>query len=262
MTDTASDVYYDPYDIGINADPYPVYRRLREEAPLYDNETHDFFAGSRFDDVERGLKDWQSFISSKGGIIDPLVGGDRFDFIEHLGKQMPMRVIGMLLGIPEADQEKIRDAADANLRTEAGEKMDFDEGFDVGEDQFAEYIEWRANNPSDDLMTELLNAEFEDVDGTVRTLTREETLLIRSANRDQRRFDDGDTFDIHRETKPHLSFGFGIHYCLGAALARVEGRVALEEALARFPEWEVDLDLAQLSPTSTVRGWESLPARI
>ncbi len=84
-------------------------------------------------------------------------------------------------------------------------------------------------------------------------------LLIGSANRDDRRFPDGDRFDIRREVGQHLTFGYGIHYCLGAALARLEGRVALDEVLQRFPEWQVDLDNARLSPTSTVRGWETLP---
>ena len=73
-----SDVYYDPYDVGINADPYPVYRRLREEAPLYYNEKHDFFALSRFDDVERCLVDRETYISGRGGItmrIDNCAGG-------------------------------------------------------------------------------------------------------------------------------------------------------------------------------------------
>ena len=56
-----------------------------------------------------------------------------------------------------------------------------------------------------------------------------------------------------------LTFGYGIHLCLGAALARLEGRVALDEVLNRFPTWEVDLDRAKLAPTSTVRGWETLP---
>jgi cytochrome P450 len=84
-------------------------------------------------------------------------------------------------------------------------------------------------------------------------------LLIGAANRDERRFENGDTFDIRRQIGQHLTFGYGIHYCLGAALARLEGRIALDEVLTRFPEWDVDLDNARLSPTSTVRGWETLP---
>ena len=60
------DVYYDPYDFAIDVDPYPVWRRLREEAPLYYNEQHDFFALSRFDDVEHGLGDWRTYSSAKG----------------------------------------------------------------------------------------------------------------------------------------------------------------------------------------------------
>src|SRR3954452_23741565 len=168
--------YYDPYDVAINADPYPVYRRLRDEAPLYYNEPHDFFAVSRFEDVERGLADRDTFISGRGAILeliragiemppgvlifedppvhtvhrsllarvftpkkmnalepeirqlcvdslDPLVGAGGFDFVADLGAQMPMRVIGMLLGIPEQDQEAVRDHVDAALRTRAGEPM-------------------------------------------------------------------------------------------------------------------------------------------
>ena len=84
-------------------------------------------------------------------------------------------------------------------------------------------------------------------------------LLNGSANRDERKFPDGDRFDIHRKIDHHLSFGYGIHFCLGAALARLEGRVALDEVLQRFPEWEVDWDNAVQARTSTVRGWEKLP---
>ena len=217
---STSDVYYDPYDVGIDADPYPVFRRMREEAPLYYNEPHDFYAVSRFADVERGYLDPKTFISGRGGIIeliraniempsgvlifedppvhtihrrlmsrvfspnrvaalepqirefcarslDPLVGAEEFDFIADLGAQMPMRVIGMLLGIPEQDQEAVRDKVDANLRTEAGQPMEVSENF-VPTDMFAEYIDWRADHPSDDIMTELLQAEFEDETGTVR----------------------------------------------------------------------------------------------
>ena len=203
----SSDVYYDPYDVHIDADPYPVFRRLREEAPLYYNEPHDFYAVSRFDDVERGLLDPKTYISGRGGIIeliradiempsgvlifedppvhtvhrsllsrvftprhvaalepqirelcarylDPQVGAGEFDFIADLGKQMPMRVIGMLLGIPEQDQEAVRDSVDANLRTEAGQPMEVSEDLVSGE-MFADYIDWRAEHPSDDIMTEL-----------------------------------------------------------------------------------------------------------
>ncbi|HKY15533.1 MAG TPA: cytochrome P450 [Microthrixaceae bacterium] len=394
----APPAYYDPYDVTINADPYPTYRRLREEAPLYYNEEYDFFALSRFEDVQAAWKDHGTYISGRGGIIeliraglemppgvvifedppvhtahrglmsrvftprkmnalepkvrelcaqslDPLVGGSSFDFIADLGAQMPMRVIGMLLGIPEQDQEAIRDHSDAVLRTEEGKPLEFSSsaGFATGE-IFEEYIDWRAEHPSDDLMTELLNAEFEDETGTRRTLTRGEVLtyvnviagagnetttrligwmgkvlaehpdqrrqivedrslipnaieeLLRfegpaphvaryvdrdvehhgqpvpegsiimllggSANRDDREFPDGDTFDINRELRAHLSFGYGIHFCLGAALARLEGRIALDEVLSRFPEWDVEYDKIALSPTSTVRGWEAMPVVI
>jgi cytochrome P450 len=395
MTTTrTSDVYYDPYDVAINADPYPAFRRLREEQPIYYNEQYDFFAVSRYDDVERGLKDRETYVSGRGAILeliradlemppgviifedppihtmhrgllsrvftpkkmnalepkirefcaaslDPLIGTGRFDFVTDLGAQMPMRVIGMLLGIPEQDQEAIRDHANAALRTEAGEPMKTSTEAVLSGAIFADYIEWRAQHPSDDLMTELLHAEFVDETGTTRRLTREETLtyvtviagagnetttrligwagkvlaehpdqrrqlvddprlvpnaieellrfeppaphvaryvardaehygekvaegsvmlfLVGSANRDERRFGNGDEFDIHRNAGGHLTFGFGTHFCLGAALARLEGRVALEEVLTRFPEWEVDWSGAKLSPTSTVRGWETLP---
>jgi cytochrome P450 len=84
-------------------------------------------------------------------------------------------------------------------------------------------------------------------------------FLIGSANRDPRRYPDGERFDIHREIGHQLTFGFGPHYCLGAALARLEGRVALEEILKRFPEWDIDWDNAALAQTSTVRGWDTLP---
>jgi len=394
-----SDLYYDPYDVDIDADPYPVFRRLRDEAPLYYNDVHDFYAVSRFDDVERSLVDKQTFSSARGGILeliksgieiptgtlifedppthtihrqllsrvftpkkmlgledriraycadslDPLVGADRFDFVADFGAQMPMRVIGMLLGIPEQDQEAVRDRANANIRTEAGKPQEYGDSFDPAAafSDFGAYLDWRAEHPSDDLMTELLLAEFEDEHGVTRRLERHELLtylaviagagnetttrligwagkvlsdhpdqrrelaadpglvpnaieellrfepppphigryvtrdvelhgrtvpegsaillLVGAANRDERQFEDPDRFDIHRDIRQHLSFGYGIHFCLGAALARLEGRVALEELLKRFPDWEVDLSEARLAPTSTVRGWETLPASI
>jgi cytochrome P450 len=87
-------------------------------------------------------------------------------------------------------------------------------------------------------------------------------FVTAAANRDDRKYDDPDRFDIHREVKQHLAFGYGIHFCLGAALARLQGRIALDEVLTRFPEWEIDLDRARIGTTSTVRGYETLPAFI
>jgi cytochrome P450 len=399
VTVTAPDgVYYDPYDVQINADPYLAFRALREKAPLYYNEQHDFYALSRYADVDRAMVDHDTFSSARGAIIelikanidmppgvlifedppihdvhrkllarmftprkindlepkirefcaaslDPLIGTSGFDFVADLGAQMPMRVIGMLLGVPEEYQEAARDLANSQMRTEAGKPMTLAaDGMNAG-DFFAEFIDWRAEHPSDDIMTELLNVEFEDEKGISRRLTREELLtyvsvvsgagnetttrligwagkvlaehpdqrrdlaenpalipraieellrfeppaphvaryvtrevtyygqtvpegsammlLIGAANRDHRQFPpDGDTFDIHREPRQHLAFSVGTHYCLGSALARLEGRIALEEILKRFPEWEVDLSRAALSPTSTVRGWEAMPAVI
>jgi cytochrome P450 len=87
-------------------------------------------------------------------------------------------------------------------------------------------------------------------------------LLTGSAGRDERVYDDADRFDIHRKAEQHVSFGFGVHFCLGAALARMEGRIALEETLARFPQWEVDTDAAVRLHTSTVRGYKSVPIRV
>jgi len=393
-TVTDPDVYFDPYDVAINADPYPTYARLREEAPAYYNERYDFWALSRHADVEKALVNWQVFSSTRSDILDiiksgvelppgvilfedppthtmhrglmsriftprrmaaledqvrafcarcldPLVDADGFDIIEELAAVLPMRVIGMLLGIPEQDQVTVRDRTDATLRTIPGQPMRVKPELVASTDLFTDYVAWRAEHPSDDLMTHLLNAEFEDEAGEVRTLTRQEVLtytqvlagagnettgrligwlakvlaehpdqrrqivedrslipkavdetlrfeptgphtaryvmhdvdyygttvpggsailmLIGSANRDERRYDDADVFDVHRDNGQHLTFGYGLHYCLGANLARLEGRVALDELLDRFPEWDVDYDGTKLSPTSTVRGWESMP---
>ncbi len=394
MTTTEPELYYDPFDFEIDSDPYPVWRRLRDEQPLYYNERYDFYALSRFADIEPGLVDWATYSSAKGTVLeliksgmeippgsiifedppghdvrrsllarvftpkkmgaiepqvrefcartlDPLVGSGGFDFIADLGAQMPMRTIGMLLGIPEEDQEAIRDRIDEGLRLDEG-TMPSDLSFsDGGGIVFEDYIDWRAAHPSDDLMTEMLQAEFEDETGTWRRLTREELLgyvnliaaagnetttrligwtgkvlaehpdqrrdlvenrelipgaveeILRfeapspvqarsvthdvehhgqvvpegsvmlfvngSGNRDDRKFPNGDTFDIRRRIDHHLAFGYGLHFCLGAALARLEGRVALDEVLKRFPEWEIDWDNAVQARTSTVRGWEKLP---
>ena len=87
--------------------------------------------------------------------------------------------------------------------------------------------------------------------------------LIGAANRDHERFGpDAEDFNISRPARQHLTFGVGAHYCLGNALARIEGRIALDEVLTRFPDWHVDVSDAVFSSSSAVRGWDSMPARI
>ena len=99
--------------------------------------------------------------------LDPHVGSDGFDIVAELASMMPMRVIGMLLGIPESDQIAVRDANDANLRTKPGAPMKVAKADKIADGSiYADYVEWRSNNPSDDLMTALLNMEF-----TTRTVS-------------------------------------------------------------------------------------------
>lgn len=388
--------YWDPYRPDLAQDPYPAFRRLREEAPLYYNEQYDFYALSRFADIEEHFADTDTFSSARSDILefikedievppgmfiwedpplhttyrnvvariftprtmndledqirdycrrclDPIADTDRFDFIADLGAKLPGGVIGMLLGIPDEDRDVIYERVGAALRTEEGKPMEVENASFQGEG-YEEYVEWRAKNPADDLMTMLLGAEFEDITGTRRKLTREEVLifvnvlagagnettsrligwmgkvlgdhpdqrrelaadpslvpgaieellryeppgpavarhvardvqihgqtvpagsamlfLLASANRDAERFADGERFDIHRQGTPHITFGRGAHTCLGSALARVEGRVALEEILRRFPDWRVDMENAKLSSSSSTRGWDSLPVFI
>ena len=391
------DPYYDPFDFEIDDNPYPVWKQLRDSAPLYHNEKYGFYALSRHADVARELVNWQDYRSGRGTTIEVLLNGievppgvilfedppihdlhrrllsgvftprrmaaieplarefcrqaleplsdsEGFDFIADLGAWMPMRTIGYLLGIPEDRQMAIRRNTDDMLNLGDGSPSD------VAADMLSrsgsmleEFIDWRYDHPSDDLMTELVNAEVEEADGTRRRLTRGEVLtyagtvvgagnetttrllgfagqllsdhpdqrrelaadfslipnaveevlryeapspvqaryvardvelygrmvaegsvmlLINgSANRDERQFPDADRFDIRRRAA-HLSFGHGIHFCLGAALARVQARVALEEVLSRWPDWEVDYNSAKRAHTTSVRGWASLPVRV
>lgn len=390
-----AELYYDPWDVEIDLDPYPTFRRLRDESPVYYNERHDFWGLSRYADIDAALREPNKLSSAKGDILevvkadpvmppgvfinedpplhtihralvsraftpkrireieekvrafcvaclDPIVGGDRFDFVTDLGAELPMRTIGMLVGIPDADQPSVRAHAHAVLRNKPGEPLPVRKHRYFDGDMFSDYLTWRSKNPSDDLITELLNVEFEDETGTIRRLSHEELLIflavvagagvettgrlfgwmgkvlgehpdqlrdladdpslvpnaieellryeppgphvarwvsedvefcgqtipagsalllmLASANRDERHFDDPDRFDVHRRPGGLLTFGRGAHFCLGAPLARLEGRVALEEVLKRFPTWEIDIANARRSRTSTVRGWDSMPA--
>ena len=101
-----------------------------------------------------------------------------------------------------------------------------------------------------------------ELHGTVVPKGSKMTLLTAAGNRDERKFDDPDRQDVTRKIDQHLSLGFGIHFCLGASLARLEGRVALEETLRRFPTWTIDEDGLEWVHTSTVRGYAKVPLRL
>ena len=391
-----SAIRYDPYDLDIDNDPYPTWTQLRDEAPLYWNAEHEFWALSRWDDVRPALLDWDTYRSGRGTVLDivkagveippgivlfedppihdahrgllsrvftprrmldlePLVrdyavqaldallGRDEFDIISEFGVEIPLRTIGFLFGIPESVQDVYRKTTDEHITTD-GSGIDFDpSSFDAVLSVLGDYVEWRSKNPGDDLMTELLNAQVDEPDGSRRALTRDEVvtyasmvagagnetatrligftmqllaqhpdqrrlmvadpslvpagieevlrlespspaqarwvqndvevhghtvpagsimlLLNGAANRDPRHWTDPDSFDVYRDEGAHLAFGYGLHFCLGAALARLEGRVALEEILRRWPAWEVDLDRGQMAHTASVRGWGYLPVR-
>ncbi len=395
----SDEIYYDPYDYEIDANPHPIWKRMRDEQPLYYNEKYDFFAVSRYQDVRDMSVDWQTYSSHYGSVLelidagpevievmrnmlfedppihdlhrsilaraftprrindlepqiralcceylDAQVGSGGFDYVGELARKLPMMVIGMLLGVPPEDRDYLRELADASVHRDEGE-TDFNTSAQVKSmEYFASHAALRKANPEEDLTTTLVGAEFDDtMTGERRKLTDEEltqylslvssagnetvtnligwtgivlarnpgerqklvenpslipnaieellryeapspiqarlvmkeveihgqtvpkgskmALLTASANRDGRVFadPDPDTFAVERKLDHHVTFGHGVHFCLGAALARMEGRIALEETLKRFPSWEVDEADAEMVHTSTVRGWEKLP---
>jgi cytochrome P450 len=391
---TATGIYYDPYDFEIDSDPYPVWKRMRDEAPLYYNERYDFYALSRFADVDEASTNWGTFTSSKGiqlemvkrghpvppGLfiaedppahdmhrlilsravtprrvlaleprmrelcaeyLDPHVGGSGFDLVADFGAHLPMRVIGALVGIPEESQIELRDKVEESARLKSAEMPAESQIGTIGT-PYAAFGAYRRDHPADDFLSTLIQARFTDVfTGLERGLTDQEilnyvgmlyaagnettarligwmgktladhpgqraavvadpslipsaveetlryevpspiqvramakpaelygqtlaegatmALLTGSANRDERAFEDPDTYNVRRKIDRHLTFGYGAHYCFGAALARLEGRIALEEILKRFPSWDVDEAGAELIHTSTLRGYHKLP---
>ena len=402
---TGGDLYYDPIDVEIDANAQTVWRRLRDEAPLYWNEKYEFFAISRYDDVLRAILDTDTFSSAHGTTVDMMaaepfgmkimifmdppehswhrkvvnraftprtvaaleerlvrlctslldgIDGREFDFVQDYGAIIPPTMILALVGFPEGYEDEWRRGVDSMLSVSASGQPRTDEetaALMASEGAFGsslfqmlpELIEERRHTPQDDLMSVLVHSDL-DEDGTLRKLTDEEifsfVLLISaagtetvarllgwagslldehpgeraalagdaslipnaveellryeapspvngrwvmadvefqgqvvpkgskllmlngSANRDERHFPDADRFDVRRTIDRHLSFGYGAHFCVGAALARIEGHIAIREMLKRFPTWEVDRERAKMIQTATVRGYSSLPVRV
>jgi cytochrome P450 len=390
---------YDPYSYEIDEDPYPVYRWMRDEAPVYRNERLGFFALTRFDDVLEAFLDWETYSSAEGtvlelmgseisrgtmiifmdpprqtryrnlvskaftprrvsalapkireiaaGYLDGLVGRPRFDVVKEFSAKLPMDVISTLLGIPAADRDLVRGWSNDLLHRDPGNPMPPRRALEALGRILAYFdaaLAERRARPRDDLMTALLDAELPNEDGaperlspveirsfinllatagneTVtkllatacfwlarnpderrllaadpglvpgaveetlrydppsqyqgRTLTRDVTLhgvdmpkgsrvlLINGATgRDERRFPDADRYDVRRAIDLHLGFGHGRHVCLGASLARLESRIALEELLQRFADWEVAPDGIERMHSSNVRGFAGLELEI
>lgn len=395
-----ADPYWDPFDAVLDDDPHPTWRRLRDEAPVYRNDRFDFWALSRYVDVEAASRDTATFSSSHGTVLelmgphmvgsgqmifmdppehtmyrqlvsraftprrmamldehitavsaellDGLVGSGSFDYVQDFAAQLPSRIISTLVGVPEDEREEQRVNIDEMFHIDPERGMINDVAF-LARVRVHEYlldlVKRHQDSPEtfgDDMINVLIGSEITDDDGSTRRLTDEELvvftlllyvagtetvmrllgnaavllaqhpdqraelvddpglvgnaveemlryeapspvqgrwvlrdtmvhdvaipagskvlLLTGSAGRDEREYPDADRFDIHRDIRKHVTFGYGVHYCLGASLARTEGRLALVETLRRFPAWEIDR--VQRQHTSTVRGYTTVEVRV
>ncbi|RSN52050.1 cytochrome P450 [Actinomadura sp. WAC 06369] len=386
-------VRFSLYEHGSRHDPYPVYARLREEAPVFRNDEEDFWALSRHADVVAAFRDHERFSNANGILLEPSVWGpdahrhasflamdppdhtrmrglvsraftprrvaeleprireiarghldralqhDSFDLAADYAALLPMDVISELAGVPEADRSRLRHLADQIVRHEDGVRdlspAGVDAIFALG-GYFGDLVAERRRDRRDDLASALVEAadgddrltdaeilgvlfilvaagnetttnlisnawhcarahldrpadafgrvgdwieetlRFEPASqGDARTVVRDVELhgttmpagsrlllLIGAANRDPRAFADPDRFDLDRDTRTKISFGSGRHHCIGAHLARLEARVALEELTARITDYDVDEDAAARIPSPYVRGFRTLPTTV
>jgi len=387
-----------PFSYEFHEDPYPTYAWLREHAPIYRNETLDFWALSRFRDVMAALLDWQTY-SSVGALVlerldpkyleaapmmiledpprhdrlralvsraftprrvaslepfvrqlsakllDPLVERGGGDFVKDFSNLLPMEVIFTLLGVPEADRRQLREWIDVALDRDPDSPAIPPRAVSASMEAMRywwQLVQDFRKHPNDGLMCALMDAEIEAEGGGTTKLTDGEIigfcsligaagsetttkllaygavllarhpdqrarlvadpsrlpeaveelfrysspaqyaarnvtrdvewygrtvpkgsrilLLIGSANRDPREFPDPDRFDVERRAEPpHVGLGQGVHFCLGASLARLETRVGLEEFMKRFPRWQVDEARCARVHMSNVHGYASVP---
>ena len=384
-------VMYNPYAYEVHEDPYPVYARLREEAPLYHNEELGFWALSRHADVFAGFRNTDDLSNRRGVSLDATMtenaentmsflamdpprhtrmralvsrvftprrvaalepgirelarhyierfDGPRCEFISDFAGRLPMDVVSQMLGVPEADRETLRKWADLVVHREEGSRDIPTAGLEAALEivgYFEQSLADRRDKPGDDLTGALLTAEIDGdslsereiigflflmiiagnetttkllanalywawrnpdqfelvrndpslvpawVEETLRydpssqalarTSSRElewygqtvpadsmVVLLVGAANRDPRVFDHADVYDIRRDTTDTMAFGHGTHFCLGASLARLEARVALEELLGSFAGYELDPDGLERVHSVNVRGFSAMP---
>jgi cytochrome P450 len=394
VTDGA--VRYDPASYAVQENPFPTYLRMQDEAPLYRNEEHGFWALTRYDDVLAGLNDPKSLSSARGTLIeviqasepppemmifmdppdhdtlrnlvrraftprrvsslevrirelcdewlDPVREAGGGEIVADLAGRLPAAVIAALLGAPESDYGLLKTLSDRLLHREDGAVERPQDATSAGLElylYFTDLVTKRRASPADDMTSALVTAEIEGPDGTQhrlndhdialfclllgvagnettakliatgtvvlaefpderarlieqpahwptaveellrydppshyqgRVTTRPMTwhgeqigegeivLLVNgAANRDPREYDGPDRFIANRQVERHLAFGHGIHFCLGAALARLETTVALQELVRRFPDYEVDMDKVERFHSTNVRGLSKVP---
>jgi cytochrome P450 len=386
-----------PFSWEFHEDPYPVYRWLREHAPLYQNAELGFFALSRYADVREASADWATYTSAEGTtvervdasmfdvapmmifmdpprhdrlrrlvsraftprriaalepfvratavrLLDALVARGGGDFVQDFATPLPMEVIFTLLGVPDGDRRQLRAWMDCALERDRDSPVVPGRAIEamMGLRRYwFELIPRLRTAPNDGLICGLLEVEVESGEGGGARLTDNEVagfcallgaagnetvtkllgnaaflfarhpgewsrvladptvipdaveevlrytspsqyqgrvttrdvewygttvpkgarvlLLTGSANRDEREFPDPDRFDVLRRPESHLALGYGIHFCLGASLARLESRVALEEFATRFPRYTVDEGRCVRVHMSNVQGWEHVP---
>src|SRR6478752_7044451 len=390
----SEELNFDPYSDVFFNDPYDVYRRLRDEAPVYRNGHYGFYALSRYDDVVAAHRDWKTFTSTQGITIDMLtepgssellkaatgsiifmdppdhdrmrnlvsrvftpkavadlepmirtlvrkyldpLDGAEFDLVAEFSGPFPVEVISVILGVPEADRQQIRHWTDTMLTREPDDTKPTAEGMEAALN-IGIYIHGLAQekraHPTDDMLSGLIEAGLTDDEvagfalllagagsetvtkligngvvlfgrhpdqwrkviadrallvpaceeilrywapsqyqgrwsteatewhGTTIPANEPVLLITGAANRDERAYDDPDRFDVERPLKLNVGFGHGIHTCLGAALARLESRIAFDEIADRWPEYAVDESRCRRVSMSNVAGYSNVPVRV
>jgi cytochrome P450 len=385
-------IVYNPYDWGTHEDPYPIYRALRDEAPVYFNAELDFWALSRHEDVLAAFRDSERFSNAEGialereqlpdvsvvmsflgmdpprhdrlralvnrgftprrvaalephirelavHYLDSFVADGRCDFIGQFAGKLPMDVISEMVGVPPEDRDTLRAWADTVVHREEGKAEVPVAGMEAATKilrYFAKHVNERRSTPPNDLTGALITAEIDgerlsnkdliaflflmiiagnetttkllgnalywlsknpdqrakvladpglipgwveetlrfdassqliartttcDIEIRGRTIPKgaRVALLIGAANRDERVFRNPDVYDVTRQQNESLAFGYGTHFCLGASLARLEGRVALEEVLVRMPDYAIRAEGTKRIHSSNVRGFAALP---